>query len=243
MTSENPSTPKAVAPSVATPLPPTDPKLSPNSKKRRRALLIVATAVIIVAVAWLLYHFLVGRWNETTDDAYVQGDVVSVTSQIPGTVTRIALDDGMKVEAGQPVVNLDVEDAQLAFRQAEAALGSAVRQVRGLHAAANAASVDIRAREIALAQATADVARRRGLVASGAVSAEAAFIATVRQEECLQQVKSHLAAALHAVQAGMPVDCSIIDLKNAWEKLGEITGETVGEDLIDQIFSQFCIGK
>lgn len=207
MTSENPSTPKAVAPSVATPLPPTDPKLSPNSKKRRRALLIVATAVIIVAVAWLLYHFLIGRWNETTDDAYVQGDVVSVTSQIPGTVTRIALDDGMKVEAGQPVVNLDVEDAQLAFRQAEAALGSAVRQVRGLHAAANAASVDIRAREIALAQATADVARRRGLVASGAVSAEE----LAHAESALASAQAALAASRdNAARSRAPIDASSI---------------------------------
>lgn len=81
------------------------------------------------------------------------------------------------------------------------------------------------------------------LVYGGAVSAEAAFIATVRQEECLEQVQLHLGAALNAVQDGLPVDCSIIDIKNAWEKLGEITGETVGEDLIDQIFSQFCIGK
>ena len=38
-------------------------------------------------------------------------------------------------------------------------------------------------------------------------------------------------------------DFVVIDLRSAWEKLGEITGETVGEDIIDQIFSQFCIGK
>ena len=41
----------------------------------------------------------------------------------------------------------------------------------------------------------------------------------------------------------MSVDFVSIDLRSAWEKLGEITGETVGEDIIDQIFSQFCIGK
>lgn len=207
MTSENPSTPKTDVPPTATPLPPTDLKQSPNNKKRRRALLIVALVVIVAAIAWLLYHFMIGRWSESTDDAYVQGDVVSVTSQIPGTVTRITLDDGMKVEAGQPVVNLDVEDAQLAFRQAEAALGSAVRQVRGLRAAANAASVDIRAREIAVAQASADVARRRGLVASGAVSAEE----LAHAETALAAAQAALAASRdNAVRSRTPIDSSSI---------------------------------
>jgi len=41
----------------------------------------------------------------------------------------------------------------------------------------------------------------------------------------------------------MPPDCIVVDLRAAWEKLGEITGDTAGEDLLDQIFSRFCIGK
>ena len=205
MTSENPSTAKAEVPPTATPLPPTDLKQTPKNKTRRRALLIVALVVILAAIAWLVYHFAYARWSESTDDAYVQGDVVSVTSQVPGTVTRIVLDDGMKVDAGQPLVNLDVEDAQLAFRQAEAALGSAVRQVRGLQAAANAASVDIRAREIAVAQASADVARRRGLVASGAVSAEE----LAHAETALASAQAALAASRdNAVRTRTPIDAS-----------------------------------
>lgn len=42
---------------------------------------------------------------------------------------------------------------------------------------------------------------------------------------------------------GMTGDFLVIDLQSAWEKLGMITGETVEEDLLDQIFSQFCLGK
>ena len=41
----------------------------------------------------------------------------------------------------------------------------------------------------------------------------------------------------------MAEDYIVIDIRSAWEKLGEITGDTVDEDIIDQIFSQFCIGK
>ena len=41
----------------------------------------------------------------------------------------------------------------------------------------------------------------------------------------------------------MPVDLAAIDLREAWEHLGKITGDTVGEDVIDRIFSDFCVGK
>ena len=48
---------------------------------------------------------------------------------------------------------------------------------------------------------------------------------------------------MKAIEAGAPVDLVAIDLREAWEYLGEITGETVAEDLLDRIFSDFCIGK
>jgi len=160
-------------------LPPTDPRATPRNGKRKRALLILASVIVLAAIGWLLYHFLVGRWSESTDDAYVQGDIVSITPQTGGTVTRIGVDDGMKVDAGQVLVNFDVEDAQLGYSQAEAALGAAVRQVRGLYSAVNAGEADSAARAAsvnqalaAVAQAREDVARRSGLVSSGAVSAE-----------------------------------------------------------------------
>ena len=65
----------------------------------------------------------------------------------------------------------------------------------------------------------------------------------VRQMDILQKSDEHLAAAERTIEEGMSADFVVIDLRSAWEKLGEITGETVGEDIIDQIFSQFCIGK
>src|SRR3546814_9053849 len=78
----------------------------------------------------------------------------------------------MKVEAGQPRGELDPNDAQVAYDQAVANLAGTVRQVRGLYSSVDAGPADIKARKIAVAQARADVARREGLVASGAVSRE-----------------------------------------------------------------------
>ena len=72
---------------------------------------------------------------------------------------------------------------------------------------------------------------------------EGAFINSLRQANLLEQAKSNLLAVLLTIDDGMPPDCIVVDLRDAWEKLGEITGDTVGSDIIEQIFSNFCIGK
>lgn len=145
---------------------------APKNSKRRRALGIVALLVIVGAIAWLAYYLMYARWHQDTDDAYVQGNVVSIVPQTSGTVISIDADDGMKVETGQALVHLDANDAQVAYDQSVANLAGTVRQVRGFYSSVDAGQSDLRAREVAVAQARADVARRSGLVASGAVSSE-----------------------------------------------------------------------
>ena len=140
--------------------------------KRRRALLILAAVVVIGAIVWFAWYLLVARWHQDTDDAYVQGNVVAIVPQTVGTVTSIDADDGMKVEAGQALVHLDANDAQVAYDQSVANLAGTVRQVRGLYSSVDAGQADLRARQVAVQQAREDVKRREGLVASGAVSRE-----------------------------------------------------------------------
>lgn len=82
------------------------------------------------------------------------------------------------------------------------------------------------------------------MVYSGQVQQkEGAFINNLRQADLLEQAKSHLVAVLLTIDDGMPPDCIVVDLRDSWEKLGEITGDTVGGDIIEQIFANFCIGK
>ncbi|WP_075756567.1 tRNA uridine-5-carboxymethylaminomethyl(34) synthesis GTPase MnmE [Sporomusa sphaeroides] len=98
------------------------------------------------------------------------------------------------------------------------------------------------------------VAREEGLAAleqaivdmvyGGQVSpGEAAFVNNVRHSAALRAALERLNDAEATIEAGMPSDCIVVDLREAWEKLGAVTGDTVGEDIIDQIFTQFCIGK
>ena len=69
------------------------------------------------------------------------------------------------------------------------------------------------------------------------------MVTNVRHIQILEESAAHMEGFINGLQLGMSVDFLVIDLQNAWEKLGKITGETVEEDLLDQIFSKFCLGK
>ncbi|MDA8353598.1 MAG: tRNA uridine-5-carboxymethylaminomethyl(34) synthesis GTPase MnmE [Firmicutes bacterium] len=76
-----------------------------------------------------------------------------------------------------------------------------------------------------------------------APSADATYVSNTRHISLLKQARQQVEEAIDGIQSGVPLDMVEIDLKNAWQTLGGIIGDTVGEDLIDQIFSQFCLGK
>ncbi|MEK3912065.1 tRNA uridine-5-carboxymethylaminomethyl(34) synthesis GTPase MnmE [Paenibacillus sp. FSL H7-0331] len=69
------------------------------------------------------------------------------------------------------------------------------------------------------------------------------YVSNVRHIALLKKAKIAIDDAFEAAGAGVPIDLIQIDIRNAWEYLGEIIGDSVGESLIDQIFSQFCLGK
>jgi membrane fusion protein (multidrug efflux system) len=147
--------------------------------QRRKALLALAGTVAVAGIAWGAYEWLVASHYETTDNAYVQGNVIQITPQVGGTVMSIHADDTDFVKAGQPLVKLDPADAKVALDQAEAALGQTVRQVRTLYSnnGSLAAQVALRQADVTraqaeLARANDDYERRASLVGNGAVSRE-----------------------------------------------------------------------
>jgi membrane fusion protein, multidrug efflux system len=173
-----------------------------GNPRRKKALLAVASVVVIAGVAWGAYEWLVASHYESTDNAYVQGNVVQITPQISGTVSAIYVDDTDYVKAGQPLVQLDPADVKVALQQAEANLAQTVRQVRTLYAnnGSLAAQVDLREADVGKARAEVeraadDLKRRQSLVGNGAVSKEELNHAVTQ----LANAKSALAAAQAAV--------------------------------------------
>jgi membrane fusion protein (multidrug efflux system) len=145
---------------------------APAISRRWRLLAAVGGAVLAVALGYGLYWAQVLRYHQTTDDAYVSGNVVQITPQISGTVVAIGADDTQFVKAGQSLVRLDRADAKVALDQAEAQLGRTVRDVRNQFATSAQLEAAVEAKQTELTRAQSDLERRARLGASGAVSGE-----------------------------------------------------------------------
>lgn len=78
---------------------------------------------------------------------------------------------------------------------------------------------------------------------SGEISATEVMITNSRHKEALYKAEERCKAALDTLDMGISIDLASIDVRASWMNLGEITGETLEEDIIDKIFSEFCIGK
>ncbi len=144
----------------------------PRNGKRRRALVILTSLFVLAGVAYALLYFFVFTWRETTDDAYVGGNQVTLTPQVTGTVVAILADETQLVKAGQPIVKLDPTDANVALAEARTALAEAVRQVRQEFAQAHQYQAVLDQRKLDLDRARADYERRAPLLAEHAVPAE-----------------------------------------------------------------------
>ncbi|MES2181322.1 MAG: HlyD family efflux transporter periplasmic adaptor subunit [Pseudomonadota bacterium] len=176
----------------------------PNGNGKRKRLLISAGLIfLIIGLAWIAYWFFISRYHQSTDDAYVAGDIVQITPQVNGTVVSIDAEDTDYVMPGKILVKLNPDDAEVALQQAEAQLAQAVRQARTLYSNDKAliANIDERRAELQNAQAEAekarlDLHRREVLAPAGAVSKEELQHARVAVDNALNVVaaaKSNLA--------------------------------------------------
>ena len=160
----SPSTASAQSAAVAKPAAP--------GRARRLGLLGLGAVVLLCGLSYAGYWFFDARYFESTDDAYINGDVVQVTSEVPGTVLSLNVDDTQLVNEGQPLLQLDPADAKIGEQNAEADLARAVRQVRGLFAQGQELRAQIEQREQAARTAGDDLQRRGTLIEDGAISAE-----------------------------------------------------------------------
>ena len=143
-----------------------------SSRARKRAFIVLGAVIVVGAVVWMASWLLVAKGYESTDDAYINSDLVQITSEVPGTVLSVRVDDTQSVERGTVLAELDPADAKVATAAAEAQLARAVRSVRGLFAQRDQLQAQIAQRQSDVRRAQDDVKRREGLLADGAVSGE-----------------------------------------------------------------------
>jgi membrane fusion protein, multidrug efflux system len=181
---------------------------NPANGKRRRILLVIALIFIGIGALAAVYWVLVLSKREKTDDAYVNGNKVTISAQVAGTVVAVLADDTQLVKAGQVLVKLDPIDAETALSRSANALAQTVRQVRQQKATADQYDSAIETRRLELARAATDLAKREPLLAERAIPAEEVRHA----QESVEMARAALTQAerqsrsAHALVDGTPVE-------------------------------------
>ena len=193
-----------------------------DTSRRRQLFSILGIVVAVAAILYALYYFLYAVNYESTDDAYVAGDIVAITSREPGTILALHADNTQLVHRGGLLVELDPIKPKVAFESAEADLGRAVRAVRTNFSKVDQYRAQLAAARVALATAQSDYRRRAS--AGNAVSAEELAHArdgVTGAQAALQVAQSDLAEAEASVNgtdvANNPdVLAAIAALRQAW---------------------------
>jgi len=171
----------------------------------RRGIIVLAVAVVAIAIG--IYYVTVARYHVTTDDAYVNGNLVRLTPQIAGTVVAINTDETQYVQRGQVLIELDPRDAQIGLAQAKASLGETVREVAQLFAEERRDAALVSAEQTQLSQSDEDLTRDRSLLPVHGVSLE-----TLEHDEnavrsaraALQQAQATFASTRAAIAGTTP---------------------------------------
>jgi len=157
-----------------------DAPASPAKKRKvRLILLIVAMIAIGVGALWFIHYRTTGRFMQSTSDAYIQADAVTVSPKVSGYVDRVFVAENQDVKAGQPLLQVDARDYRAQAAQYQAQIDVAAANARGVRAqiGEQRAAVDRARAELAAARsdaafADAEVARYEPLAASGAETRE-----------------------------------------------------------------------
>jgi len=183
----------------------------PASPPRGRAKRLLRPAILLVVVVAALvtagWWFTEGRYIESTDNAYVQGDIAVLSPRIEGNIAAIMVQDNQHVRAGDPLIGLDDSDWQARLAQAravdaeaEAAISTARRQIGQQQAMIDVAAAAITQAQAEQVRATADAVRASSLVATGAGSRQANDLAIADSRKAEAAMRSAQAQKIAAEQ-------------------------------------------
>ena len=207
----------------------TDTQTSSNNKsqQRKKGLSIFILLLLLIAIGSAAYWFFFIKGFEETEDAYVSGNQVMVSSQVAGNISKINVDNMDPVQAGDVLLELDDTNAKLSFEQAKSNLANAVRQVSQLNYTVKQLKSAVRANEITLAQAQGNLNRRVQLVKDGAIdkesfqhAKEAVELAKANLTTSQNQLEANQALLLDGPLSEQPqIQSAVSNLKQAWLNL------------------------
>ena len=207
----------------------TDTQNSSNNKsqQRKKGLSIFILLLLLISVGSVAYWYFFIKGFEETEDAYVSGNQVMVSSQVAGNISKINVDNMDPVQAGDVLLELDDTNAKLSFEQAKSNLANAVRQISQLNYTVKQLKSAVRANEITLAQVQGNLNRRVQLVKDGAIdkesfqhAKEAVELAKANLTTSQNQLEANQALLLDGPLSEQPqIQSAVSNLKQAWLNL------------------------
>ena len=167
------------------------------TQQRKKTLTILLVIILLSGLIILAWYWFYGRWYESTDDAYVNGNIVQITPLIDGSVVSITADDGDLVKQGQLLMALDPNDTEIALQQAKANLANSVRKVRSLYRTVDSYQAQLNSSQATLEKAEQDYERRKKLIAQGAISHEE----LTHSRATLQEAQANFNSILQQLQS------------------------------------------
>ena len=191
----------AIAPEAPTPANDAAPKAAPAKARSRRPLVFAGIGIIALAAAGYYGYdwFTTGRYMVSTDDAYVGGDIATISSKLPGYVAAVNVVANQRVTAGQPLVTLDDGDYRIARDQAQAQIDTASLTLKRIDAQITGAGAS-------LAQANAQ---------------KQALLAAQKNAQLAQQRAASLASTNVASQSSLDQANAALDQANAQVAAGD----------------------
>ncbi|HBO23430.1 MULTISPECIES: multidrug efflux MFS transporter periplasmic adaptor subunit EmrA [unclassified Providencia] len=198
-----------------------------NEKRRKIWMVFASIIIILLFVAYGVYWFLVLRFQEYTDDAYVAGLQIPIIAQTTGNVTQVNFENTDLVKAGDVLVVLDKTNATLTFEQAKHDLATTVRKTKELYINGDEYQAQIQKNRVSLAQAQKDNQRRIALGRSGTISKEdlqhsqeAVQLAQAALEISIQQYNANRALLRNTELKKQPAIQQAADsVRSAWINL------------------------
>ncbi|ARP90753.1 multidrug ABC transporter permease [Bordetella genomosp. 9] len=246
LSSPSPSATGAAASAVthpgAVPGKPAGPASAGTPRSRRRLFMLGAgLAALIAALAWGAHWWLVGRFIESTDDAYLQADSVTVAPKVSGYVTQVYVADNQAVQPGDPLVRLDDRQYRAALDQAQATIAAREADIARARAEieqqnANVAQAEAQARVARLnaQHAQAEVQRYRPLAATGAETSERLANLTNQRDQALATQAAN-EAAVRAARAQIAVSTAQIAQAEAQLAAARASARQASLDLQDTV--------
>jgi membrane fusion protein, multidrug efflux system len=212
-------------------------------------LLVVGLIAIVVAVVWGMRWWTVGRFIESTDDAYLQADSVTVAPKVSGYVTDVYVADNASVKAGDPLVRLDTRQYQAAFDQSQATISAREADIQRAQAdilqqRANIeqAKAQQQVARLSAQHARDDVNRYAPLAATGAETSERLAQLINTRDQALATLAANT-AAVDAAKTQIGATTAQIAQARAQLQAAQASAQASQLDLHDTVIRAALTGK